>query len=71
MSLRVISGIVKGDARGAQHAVEVNWHNAADRLTSVIAKYGERGSWHVVDLSQIPEIRSGASGERQKRKATV
>lgn len=66
----IITGILKGDARAAQHAVEINWHNAADRLTRVIAKYGERGSWHAVDLANIPQVRSQAN-ERAKRKASV
>jgi DNA-binding GntR family transcriptional regulator len=67
----IINGILKGDSRAAQHAVENNWHNAADRLTRVIAKYGERGSWHAVDLASAPAIRTGALGDRPKRKATV
>jgi len=62
----IIAGILKGDARAAQHAVEVNWHIATDRLTRVIAKYGERGSWHAVDLANVsPAL------ERQKRRASV
>ena len=66
----IISGILKGDSRAAQHAVEINWHNAADRLTRVIAKYGERGSWHAMDLANIPQIRAQTT-ERQKRRANV
>lgn len=62
----IINGILKGDARAAQHAVENNWHNAADRLTRVIARYGERGSWHAVDLTN-----AAASEGRPKRKANV
>jgi DNA-binding GntR family transcriptional regulator len=62
----IIAGILKGDARAAQHAVEVNWHNATDRLTRVIAKYGERGSWHAVDLATgSPAI------EHRRRRAIV
>jgi DNA-binding GntR family transcriptional regulator len=66
----IITGILKGDARAAQHAVENNWHNAADRLTRVIAKYGERGSWHAVDLTAIPQVRTHGA-ERPKRRANV
>jgi DNA-binding GntR family transcriptional regulator len=42
----IIRAIDKGDAAGAQCAVESNWHNAADRLDRVIAEHGERGIWH-------------------------
>jgi DNA-binding GntR family transcriptional regulator len=65
----IISGILKGDARAAQHAVENNWHNAADRLTGVIARYGERGSWHAVDLATMPEIRLESANRRLARTA--
>lgn len=41
----IASSIAKGDAAAAQHAAETNWHNAAERLTRIIAKQGERGSW--------------------------
>ena len=64
----IINGILKGDARAAQYAIEINWHNAADRLTRVIARYGERGSWHAVDLAASAEGRSG--NDRLKRKAS-
>jgi DNA-binding GntR family transcriptional regulator len=37
--------ISRGDADAAQHAAEVNWRRAADRLTRVIASHGERGVW--------------------------
>ncbi len=37
--------IAKGDPDAAQRAAETNWHNAAERLTRIIAKQGERGSW--------------------------
>jgi DNA-binding FadR family transcriptional regulator len=43
---RIVRAIDRGDAAGAQHAVETNWHNAADRLARVIAEHGERGIWH-------------------------
>jgi hypothetical protein len=67
----IIACILKGGSRAAQHAVEVNWHNAADRLTRVIAKYGERGSWHAVDLANVSPSGTQAAIERQKRRASV
>lgn len=42
---KIAASIAKGDADAAQRAVETNWHNAAERLTRIIAKQGERGSW--------------------------
>jgi DNA-binding GntR family transcriptional regulator len=45
----IAAAIGKGDPRAAQHAVETNWHNAAARLSEVIAEHGERGSWHLWD----------------------
>jgi len=45
----VIRAIAAGDPAAAQHAVETNWRNAADRLTRVIAEHGERGSWEAWD----------------------
>ena len=42
---KIAMGIAKGDADAAQRAAETNWHNAAERLTRIIAKQGERGSW--------------------------
>jgi DNA-binding GntR family transcriptional regulator len=47
----IASAIAKGDRRGAQNAVEMNWQNAAVRLSNVIAEHGERGSWHLWDGS--------------------
>jgi len=41
----IIGRIRRGDAEGAQHAVQTNWRNAAERLASVIEILGERGSW--------------------------
>jgi DNA-binding GntR family transcriptional regulator len=43
----ITAAIAKGDPRAAQHAVETNWHNAADRLSRVISEHGERGAWHI------------------------
>ena len=42
----IIRAIAKGAPEAAQHAVERNWHNAADRLAHIIAQHGERGIWH-------------------------
>ncbi|MDB4916677.1 MAG: GntR family transcriptional regulator [Gemmatimonadetes bacterium] len=42
---KIAASIAKGDADAAQRAAETNWHNAAERLTKIIAKEGERGSW--------------------------
>jgi DNA-binding GntR family transcriptional regulator len=43
----IAAAIAKGNPTEAQHAVETNWHNAADRLANVIAEHGERGIWHL------------------------
>jgi hypothetical protein len=37
----------------------------ADRLTRVIARYGERGSWHAVDLTSAQAV------DNPRRKANV
>ena len=42
----IARGIAAGDAGKAQRAAEINWHNAAARLTRVIDEHGERGTWH-------------------------
>ncbi|MEP6620245.1 MAG: GntR family transcriptional regulator [bacterium] len=42
---KIAASIARGDADAAQRAAETNWHNAAERLTRIIAKEGERGSW--------------------------
>jgi DNA-binding GntR family transcriptional regulator len=42
----IVRAIARGDGAAAQRAVETNWHNAAERLASVIAEHGERGIWH-------------------------
>jgi DNA-binding GntR family transcriptional regulator len=44
---RIAATILRGDADAAQQAVENNWRNAGDRLTTIISQLGERGSWHV------------------------
>jgi DNA-binding GntR family transcriptional regulator len=41
----IIEGIRKGDPDATERAVLVNWRNAAERLSEVIAKLGERGTW--------------------------
>jgi DNA-binding GntR family transcriptional regulator len=41
----IIEGIRQGDAEGSYRAVMVNWRNAAERLSEVIARLGERGVW--------------------------
>ena len=45
----ITAAIAKGDPAAAQRAVETNWHNAANRLATVIAEHGERGSWHLTE----------------------
>jgi DNA-binding GntR family transcriptional regulator len=42
----IVRAIARGDGIAAQRAVETNWHNADERLASVIAEHGERGIWH-------------------------
>ena len=44
---KIAASIARGDPESAQHAVETNWHNAADRLAELITQLGERGNWHV------------------------
>ncbi len=41
----IIEAIDEGRAVDAQHAIELNWHHAAERLAKVIEVAGERGSW--------------------------
>src|SRR5688500_12346869 len=41
----IIEGIRLGDAERAERAVLVNWRNAAERFSAVIARLGERGTW--------------------------
>jgi DNA-binding GntR family transcriptional regulator len=41
----IIEAVRKGDAFATEQAVLVNWRNAAERLSEVIAKLGERGTW--------------------------
>ena len=51
---KIAESIAKGAADAAQHAAEKNWHNAAERLTRIIAKEGERGSWQSWTPSSTP-----------------
>lgn len=41
----IIKRIRTGNADGAQRAVQRNWRNAAERLSTVIGRLGERGRW--------------------------
>ena len=41
----IASSIASGDADRAQAAVQQNWRNAAERLSAVIDRAGERGQW--------------------------
>lgn len=41
----IARAIRSGNADAAQHAVQSNWRNAADRLGGVIENVGERGHW--------------------------
>ncbi|MEP7383924.1 MAG: GntR family transcriptional regulator [Gemmatimonadota bacterium] len=41
----IIRAIKQGNADAAQGAVQTNWRNAAERLSSVITNVGERGQW--------------------------
>jgi len=51
----IASAIARGDATGAQRAVETNWRNAASRLGRVIAEHGERGLWHSWNAAALPK----------------
>jgi len=42
---RIIRAIEAGDGDAAEHGVEVNWQNGAERLFKVIDTLGERGGW--------------------------
>ena len=41
----IVRAIKGGNADAAQAAVQANWRNAAQRLSSVITNVGERGQW--------------------------
>ncbi len=41
----IIRAIRDGDADAAQRAIQTNWRNAAKRVATVIAEWGESGGW--------------------------
>ena len=41
----IIDALREGDAETTERKVLVNWRNAADRFSEVIANLGERGTW--------------------------
>ncbi len=41
----IVESIARGNADAAECAMQTNWENGAERLSSVIASLGERGSW--------------------------
>lgn len=41
----MIQAIDEGRAEAAQHAIQLNWRHAAERLSRAIEVAGERGSW--------------------------
>jgi DNA-binding GntR family transcriptional regulator len=41
----IVRGIETGRGAAAEAAVQKNWSNAADRLSTVIASFNERGLW--------------------------
>ena len=41
----IVSAIQSGQPEKAEAAVHSNWHNAAERLSQVIERVGERGRW--------------------------
>jgi DNA-binding GntR family transcriptional regulator len=41
----VVRAIRAGDAEAAQRAMQTNWRNAAQRISTVIAEWGESGDW--------------------------
>ncbi|MBI4501177.1 MAG: GntR family transcriptional regulator [Gemmatimonadetes bacterium] len=42
---RIIAAIDRGKSNAAQQAVQTNWWNAAERLSRVVRRVGERGRW--------------------------
>jgi DNA-binding GntR family transcriptional regulator len=38
-------GIAAGDPAGAEEAARLHWRNAAERMSQIIATWGEKGSW--------------------------
>ncbi|MGH9404441.1 MAG: GntR family transcriptional regulator [Terriglobia bacterium] len=43
--LAIVGAIEHGDPEAAERAVQLNWENGAERLSRVIERHGERGSW--------------------------
>jgi DNA-binding GntR family transcriptional regulator len=41
----IIRSIEEGDPASADQAAQLNFHNAAERLSRVIIDVGERGAW--------------------------
>ncbi len=41
----IMRAIRDGDADAAQRAIQTNWRNAAQRVATVIAEWGESGGW--------------------------
>jgi DNA-binding GntR family transcriptional regulator len=60
----IASAIAAGEPATAQRAAEANWHNAAERLTRIIAQHGERGSWHAWTPDVSAPHRTRAAGRR-------
>jgi hypothetical protein len=60
-----VVALERGLATAAQRAIEIDWQDAAERLTRVIARYGERGGWHAVDLT------SAQAADNPRRQANV
>ena len=60
----IANAIAAGEPLMAQSAAENNWHNAADRLTRIIAQHGERGSWHAWTPDTPAPHRTQAAGRR-------
>ncbi len=42
---QIVSAIEDGDADTAQHAIQTNWRNAAQRVAALISEWGESGGW--------------------------
>ncbi|HEX9109192.1 MAG TPA: GntR family transcriptional regulator, partial [Longimicrobiales bacterium] len=41
----IVRAIESGDGDLAQRATQLNWRNAAERLSSIVARIGELGTW--------------------------
>jgi len=42
---RIINAVEEGDPDAAQRAIQTNWRNAARRVATLIAEWGESGGW--------------------------